>query len=77
MVIIEYVPYGDLLGYLRKSRGQHDTYYKDPDVKPRTNLTSKQLITLAWQITDGMYYLASEKVTGSSFIDKPKNQQHM
>ena len=38
MVIIEYVPYGDLLGYLRKSRGQHDTYYKDPDVKPRTNL---------------------------------------
>ena len=35
MVIIEYVPYGDLLGYLRKSRGLNDTYYKDPDVKPR------------------------------------------
>ena len=67
MVIIEYVPYGDLLGYLRKSRGQHDTYYKDPDVKPRTNLTSKQLISLAWQIADGMSYLASKKVTGSSF----------
>ena len=62
MVIIEYVPYGDLLGYLRKSRGQHDTYYKDPDVKPRTNLTSKQLISLAWQIADGMSYLASKKV---------------
>ena len=67
MVIIEYVPYGDLLGYLRKSRGQHDTYYKDPDVKPRTNLTSKQLISLAWQIADGMSYLASKKVTDSSF----------
>ena len=67
MVLIEYVPYGDLLGYLRKSRGQHDTYYKNPDVKPRTNLTSKQLISLAWQIADGMCYLASKKVISSSF----------
>ena len=48
MVIVEYVPYGDLLGYLRKSRGLNDTYYKDPDVKPRTNLTSEQLIKFAW-----------------------------
>ena len=62
MVIIEYVPYGDLLGYLRKSRGLNDTYYKDPDIKPNTNLTSKQLIGFAWQIADGMSYLASKKV---------------
>ena len=62
MVIIEYIPYGDLLGYLRKSRGLHDTYYKDPDTKPRTNLTSKQLFKLAWQIADGMSYLAIKKV---------------
>ena len=34
MMIIEYEPYGDLLGYLRKSRGLNDTYYKDPDIKP-------------------------------------------
>ena len=64
MVIIEYVPYGDLLGYLRKSRGQHDTYYNDPGVKPITNLTSKQLISFAWQVADGMSYLTSKKVMG-------------
>ena len=62
MVIIEYVPYGDLLGYLRKSRGLNDTYYKDPDVKPGTNFTSQQLIKLAWQVADGMEYLSNKKV---------------
>ncbi|XP_027050695.1 muscle, skeletal receptor tyrosine protein kinase-like [Pocillopora damicornis] len=58
-VLIEYVPFGDLLGYLRKSRGLNDTYYKDPDIKPQTNLTSQQLIKFAWQIADGMSYLSS------------------
>ena len=61
-VIIEYVPYGDLLGYLRKSRGLNDTYYKDPDVKPKTNLTSQQLMKFAWQVADGMSFLSSNKV---------------
>ncbi|CAH3158937.1 unnamed protein product, partial [Pocillopora meandrina] len=59
LVLIEYVPFGDLLGYLRKSRGLNDTYYKDPDIKPQTNLTSQQLIKFAWQIADGMSYLSS------------------
>ncbi|XP_066024448.1 fibroblast growth factor receptor 1-A [Pocillopora verrucosa] len=58
-VLIEYVPFGDLLGYLRKSRGLNDTYYKDPDIKPQTSLTSQQLIKFAWQIADGMSYLSS------------------
>ena len=62
MVIIEYVPYGDLLGYLRKSRGLNDAYYKDPDVKPNTSLTSQQLIKFAWQVADGMEYLSNKKV---------------
>ena len=66
MVIIEYVPYGDLLGYLRKSRGLNDTYYKDPDVKPNTNLTSQQLFKFAWQVADGMGYLSNKKVGYSS-----------
>ena len=71
MVIIEYVPYGDLLGYLRKSRGLNDTYYKDPDVKPKTNLTSQQLMKFAWQVADGMSFLSSNKVftTCYSFAD--------
>ena len=71
MVIIEYVPYGDLLGYLRKSRGLNDTYYEDPDVKPKTNLTSQQLMKFAWQVADGMSFLSSNKVitTLHSFAD--------
>ena len=62
LVITEYVPYGDLLGYLRKSRGLNDTYYKNPDFKPQTTLTSQQLMSFAWQIADGMSYLSSKKV---------------
>ena len=62
LVLIEYVPFGDLLGYLRKSRGLNDTYFKDPDAKPQTNLTAEQLIRFAWQVADGMFYLSSRKV---------------
>ncbi|XP_067032058.1 fibroblast growth factor receptor 3-like isoform X2 [Acropora muricata] len=62
LVLIEYVPYGDLLGYLRKSRGLNDTYYKDPDIKPKSHLTSQQLMKFAWQIADGMSYLSLRKV---------------
>ena len=63
LVIIEYVPYGDLLGYLRKSRGLNDTYYNDPDVKPKTSLTSLQLMKFSWQVADGMSYLSSRNVS--------------
>ncbi|XP_068685076.1 tyrosine kinase receptor Cad96Ca-like [Montipora foliosa] len=63
LVLIEYVPYGDLLGYLRKSRGLNDTYYKDPDIKPQTSLTSQQLMKFAWQIADGMSYLSLRKAS--------------
>ncbi|XP_067030320.1 fibroblast growth factor receptor 3-like isoform X2 [Acropora muricata] len=62
LVLIEYVAYGDLLGYLRKSRGLNDTYYKDPDIKPKSNLTSQQLMKFAWQVADGMSYLSLRKV---------------
>ena len=62
-MLIEYVPYGDLLGHLRKSRGLNDTYYKDPDIKPQTNLTSQQPMKFAWQIADGMSYLSSKSVS--------------
>ena len=68
LVLIEYVPYGDLLGYLRKSRGLNDTYFKDPDVKPQTNLTAEQLMRFAWQIADGMFYLSSRKVCVSFYL---------
>ena len=44
LVLIEYVPFGYLVGYLRKNCGINDTYYKDSDIKPQTNLTSQQFI---------------------------------
>ena len=68
LVLIEYVPFGDLLGYLRKSRGLNDTYYKDPDIKPKTSLTSQQLMKFAWQIADGMSYLSSKRVCNVLFF---------
>ena len=63
LVLIEYVPYGDLLGYLRRSRGLNDTYYEDPDIKPKTSLTSQQLMKFAWQVADGMSYLSLRKAS--------------
>ena len=60
--MVEYAQYGDVLGYLRKSRGVHDNYYSDPSVQPRTSLTSKQLLKFAWEISDGMDYLSKKKV---------------
>ena len=72
LVLIEYVPFGDLVGYLRKSRGLNDTYYKDPDIKPQTNLTSQQLMKFAWQIADGMSYLSSKFV---SWTEKETRKQ--
>ena len=63
LVLIEYVPYGDLLGYLRKSRGLNDTYFKDPDIKPQTSLTSQNLMKFSWQVADGMSYLSSRSVS--------------
>ena len=65
-MLIEYIPYGDLLGFLRKSRGLKDNYYKNPDIKPKTTLTSQQLIQFAWQIADGMEFLSSNKVRAKS-----------
>lgn len=61
-MIIEYVPYGDLLGYLRRSRGVNDCYYDDPEINPTTNVTSEQMLKFAWQISDGMRYISSKKV---------------
>jgi len=68
LVLIEYVPYGDLLGYLRKSRGLNDTDYKDPDIKPQTSLTSQQLMKFAWQNADGMSYLSSRSASSGILI---------
>ncbi|CAH3163253.1 unnamed protein product, partial [Pocillopora meandrina] len=62
MVLFEYIPFGDLLGYLRRSRGLSDNYYKDPDVKPSSSLSSKQLLKFSREIADGMAFLSANKI---------------
>ncbi|KAM7440771.1 hypothetical protein ABFA07_010086 [Porites harrisoni] len=62
LAVVEYAQFGDLLGYLRKSRGMRDNYYSDPSIKPITSLTSKQLLKFAWEISDGMEYLSMKKI---------------
>ena len=63
MIVLEYLPYGDLLGYLRKSRGHEDTY-NTGEKRPNSRLTEKDLLSFAWMIGDGMSYLATMKVHG-------------
>ena len=58
---MEYLPFGDLLGYLRKSRGHSDNYNKG-DKKPESKLTARDLLSFAWMIADGMQYLAKMQV---------------
>ncbi|KAM7450728.1 hypothetical protein ABFA07_001718 [Porites harrisoni] len=61
MLILEYVPYGDLLGYLRKSRGIEDKYYNCPE-SWQEEVTSYDLLSFAQQIAYGMSFLASKKI---------------
>ncbi|XP_044164832.1 angiopoietin-1 receptor-like isoform X2 [Acropora millepora] len=61
LLILEYMPYGDLLGYLRISRGHNDTY-NSGEKKPTSKLTDMELLSFAWMIADGMSYLADMKV---------------
>ena len=63
MGVTEYAPFGDLLGYLRKSRGLRDTYYNDPDIKANSSLSPKQLVGFSWDIANGMEFLSSKKVS--------------
>ena len=67
LIVLEYLPYGDLLGYLRKSRGHSDSY-NTGEKKPASKLTAKDLLSFAWMIADGMHYLAKMKVSGSNLV---------
>ncbi|XP_022797339.1 fibroblast growth factor receptor-like [Stylophora pistillata] len=61
MLVLEYAPYGDVLGYLRKSRGVEDQFYCSPECCQK-EVTSYDLLSFAQQIASGMSFLASKKI---------------
>ena len=61
LIVLEYLPYGDLLGYLRKSRGIEDPY-NTGEKRPNSRVSEKDMLSFAWMIADGMKYLATMKV---------------
>lgn len=65
-VVMEYMCHGDLLGFLRASRGHHGMYHISPGTRyqpPTLNLCSRDLLNVATKIANGMRYLSDRKVT--------------
>ncbi|XP_022803821.1 tyrosine kinase receptor Cad96Ca-like [Stylophora pistillata] len=61
LIVLEYLPYGDLLGYLLKSRGIEDIK-NTREKKPSSSLTKEDLLRFVWMIADGMSYLSRMKI---------------
>ncbi|CAH1269118.1 FGFR1 [Branchiostoma lanceolatum] len=61
MLIVEYVPNGDLLSFLRKDRTTRNVTYENLHTESRT-LQNTDLISFAWQVSKGMCYLASMQI---------------
>jgi len=57
---MEYLPCGDLLGYLRKSRGVDDKYHHGEVAG--VELNTYDLVSFAKQIATGMVFLGSRGV---------------
>ena len=68
-IIMEYVPCGDLLGYLRSSRGLHDEHYKS-EKSPINDLSSVELMSFAEQVASAMVHLERHKVNDPRQFDK-------
>ena len=69
ILIMEYLACGDLLGYLRKSRGIDDKYHCGEGAA--VEIGTYDMVSFAKQIATGMIFLASrgvcEKFIASSF----------
>lgn len=60
ILIMEYLPCGDLLGYLRKSRGIEDKYHRGES--EAAELSTYDFVSFARQIATGMTFLASRGI---------------
>lgn len=64
-MVIEYMCHGDLLGFLRATRGHSDMYTVFPGTKnipTNVKLTSRDLLNIISQVAKGMLFLSEQKV---------------
>ena len=61
-VIVEYASKGNLREYLQARRPPGLEYCYNPSRHPEEQLSSKDLVSCAYQVARGMEYLASKKV---------------
>jgi len=62
LVILEFVPHGDLLGYLRKSKGQTDDYYNLRGADVPRKIPTRQLYKFASDIARGMEFISAHQL---------------
>ena len=59
-------PSGDLLGFLRASRGHYGMYTVNPGIRnhqpPNLQLSSRDLLSIGAKVANGMRFLADRKV---------------
>ena len=61
MIFMEYTPYGDLLSFMRRSRGMEDRHRIGEKLRVR-ELTNYDLVTFSQQVACGMTFLKSKGV---------------
>ena len=62
LVILEFVPHGDLLGFLKKSKGETDDYYNLRDTEVPQKIPTQQLYKFASDIARGMEFISAHQV---------------
>ena len=62
-VILEFAPHGDLLGYLKKSKGETDDYYYLRSAEVPQEIPTKQLYKFASDIARGMEFISAHQVS--------------
>ena len=62
LVILEFVPHGDLLGYLKKSKGETDDYYNLKSAEAPRKIPIQQLYRFASDIARGMEFISAHQV---------------